>query len=134
MADTPGLMKYAVVEIDEEDYAEWATTALLTGDAPVQQLRTLVPDGVITDTDSAAYTFQLAGVQSSPLYAALLAAEGTAIEVVFQAEHGVGKAVRTFTVTVPEGLAFGGAQGAWRTFDITMPVSGVPSRSVSVGS
>lgn len=132
MADSPGLFKYAVVEIDTVEYAEWATTALLTGDAPVQQLRTLVPDGVITDTDSAVYSFQLAGVQGSPLYAALLAAEGAAVDVVFQAEFGVGKAVRTFTATVPEGLAFGGQQGAWRTFDITMPVTGVPAKSVSV--
>jgi len=131
MADTPGLFKYAVIEIDDVDYAEWATTALLTGEAPVQTLRTLVPDGAIVDTDSAAYTFQLAGPQSSPLYAALLAAEGGEVEVVFQAEHGTGKAVRTFTAKVPEGLPFGGQQGAFRTFDVSLPVSGSPARSVS---
>ena len=131
MADTPGLAKYYLIEIDEVDYAEYATTALLTGDAPVQQLRTLVPDGVITDTDSAAYTFQLAGPQGTPLYAALVAAEGETVSIVFQTEPGTSKAVRTFTATVPAGLAFGGAQGAWKTFDISMPVTGAPVPSVS---
>lgn len=131
MADVPGLFIYAVVDIDEVEYAAYATTALLTADAPVQTLRTLVPDGYITDTDSAVYSFQLAGPQSSALYAALLTAEGTVVEVVFQAEHGTGKAVRTFSVRVPEGLPFGGQQGQFRVFDITMPVVGAVARSVS---
>lgn len=131
MADIPGVFKYAVLEMDEVDYAAYATTALLSGDAPTQVLRTLVPDGQIVDTDSAAYTFQLAGPQSSALYAALLAAEGASVDIVFQAEHGTGKAVRTFTAQVPEGLPFGGQQGQFRTFDIQMPVVGAVVRSVS---
>lgn len=131
MADVPGLFKYAVVEIDEVEYAQWATTALLTGDAPVQVLRTLVPDGQIVDTDSAAYTFQLAGPQVSPLHAALIAAAGTTVDVVFQQEHGTGKSVRSFTVRVPDGIAFGGQQGQFRTFDLQLPVVGAVTPSTS---
>lgn len=131
MADTPGLFKYAVVKIEDVEYNAWTTTALLTGEAPVQTLRTLVPNGAIVDTDSAAYTFKLGGPQSSALYAALLAAEGTVVDVVFQAEHGSGKAVRTFSVAVPEGLPFGGQQGQFRVFEIDLPVSGAVARSVS---
>jgi hypothetical protein len=131
VADVPGLFKYAVVEIETVEYAQWATTALLTGDAPVQVLRTLVPDGQIVDTDSAAYTFQLAGPQASPLYAALIAAAGTVVDVVFQTEHGAGKAVRTFSVTVPPAIAFGGPQGQFRTFDLQLPVTGAVVASVS---
>lgn len=130
MADSPGLFKYAVVKIDDVEYAQYTTTALLTGDAPVQQLRTLVPDGVISDTDSAVYSFQLAGPQGSALYAALVAAEGESVEVVFQAEHGVGKTVATFNIIVPP-LPLGGQQGGWRTFDITAPVDGAVVKTVS---
>jgi hypothetical protein len=126
MADSPGLFKYAVVKIDAVD----ATTALLTGDAPIQQMRTLVPDGVISDVDSAIYSFQLAGPQGTALYTALVAAEGESVEVIFQAEHGVGKTVATFDAIVPV-LPLGGQQGAWRTFDITLPVSGAVAKTVS---
>ncbi len=110
MANTPGLMKYAVVKIDDVDYAEYATTALLNGDTPTQTLRTLVPDGIITDTDSAAWTFQLAGAQGTALSAALRAAQGNPVEVVFQAEHGTGKETATFDAIVPA-MPLGGAQG-----------------------
>lgn len=130
MADTPGLFKYAVVKIDDVEYNLHTTTALLTGDAPVQQLRTLVPDGVISDTDSSIYSFQIAGPQGTALYTALVAAEGESVEVEFQAEYGVGKTKATFNAIVPV-LPLGGQQGAWRTFDITLPVSGAVVKSVS---
>lgn len=129
MADTPGVFKYAVVEIDTVDYAEYATTALVTGDAPTQILRTLVPDGQITDIDSTVHTFQLAGAQGTALHTALVAAEGTVVDVVFQAEFGAGKAVRTFTWTVPP-IPFGGQQGAFRVFDVSAP-TGPVANSVS---
>jgi len=125
MAVAPGLMKYAVVKIETIDYAEFAQTALLTGDTPTQVYRTLVPDGLISDTDSAAWTFQLAGANQTALATALRAAEGTNVTVVFQAEFGSGKEVATFDATVPA-LPFGGQQGAFRAFDISMPVQGQP--------
>jgi hypothetical protein len=132
MADTPGKMKYAVVEIDTVDYAEDAQTALLSSNGGnVEVYQTLVPDGGIVDSDSPQYTFQLAGAQGTALYTALLAAEGTVVDVVLQAEHGTGKAVRTFSVRVPEGLDFGGTKGQFRTFDLTMTVVGSVARSVS---
>lgn len=132
MADTMGLMKYAVLEIDDVDYAEEATTALRTGDAPTQTLRTLVPDGAITDTDSPVYSMQVAGAQGGALYAALYAAQGTVVDVVLQAEFGVGKTTETFSMLVPLGsMPFGGAQGGFRVFDVTFPIQGGVSRGVS---
>jgi hypothetical protein len=125
-------MKYAVVEIDDVDYAEDATTALRTGDAPTQTLRTLVPDGAVTDTDTPVYSFQLAGAQGGTLWAALYAAQGTVVDVVLQAEFGVGKTTETFSVLVPLGsVPFGGQQGGFRVFDITMPVQGAVVKGVS---
>lgn len=132
MADTMGLMKYAVVEIDDVDYAAEATTALRTGDAPTQTLRTLVPDGAIQDTDSPVYSFQLAGAQGGAMWAALYAAQGTVVDVVFQAEHGVGKSVESFSILIPMGsIPFGGQQGQFRVLDITFPVQGSVVKSVS---
>jgi hypothetical protein len=131
MADAPGLMKYAVVKIDATDYASTATTALLSGEAPVQTLRTLVPNGVITDTDTAAYTFQIAGAQGTTLYSHLIATQGTTVACIFQAEFGTGKTLATFSAVVPAGLPLGGQQGQFRTFEITLPVVGAPVFTVS---
>jgi hypothetical protein len=130
MAVAPGIMKYAVVKIEDVDYAAFAQTALLTADTPTQVYRTLVPDGNITDIDSAVWTFQLAGAQQTTLSAALRAAQGTTVEVVFQSEFGVGKEVATFDAVVPA-IPFGGSQGAFRAFDINLAVQGQPAFTVS---
>jgi hypothetical protein len=130
MADAPGLMKYAVVEIETVEYAAFAQTALLTADTPVQTYRTLVPDGVIQDIDSAVWTFQLAGAQGTALATALRAAQGTTVEVVFQAEFGVGKSVATFDAVVPA-IPFGGTSGSFRAFDINLAVQGQPDFTTS---
>jgi hypothetical protein len=131
MADAPGKMKYAVVEMDTVDYADQATTALLTPDSNPEVLRTLVPDGAIVDEDSPTWTFQLAGPQGTAFYAALYAAMGTVVDFVFQAEFGTGKTVQTFSALVPSTLPLGGEQGAWRLFDITCQVQGQPVKSTS---
>jgi hypothetical protein len=130
MAPSPGIMKYAVVKIDDVEYAAYAQTALLTGDTPTQVYATLVPDGQIVDVDTAAWTFQLAGAKGTALSTALRTAIGTSVEVVFQEEHGAGKEVATFNWTVPA-IPFGGTKGQIRSFDVTGPVSGQPVFSTS---
>lgn len=130
MTVAPGVMKYAVVKIATVDYAAYTQTALLTAETPTQVYPTLVPNGDITDVDNPAWSFQLAGAQQTALATALRAAQGTAVEVIFQAEFGVGKEVATFTVLVPA-IPFGGTRGQFRAFDITLPVSGQPVFTVS---
>lgn len=130
MAVEPGLMKYAVVKIDSVEYAQYAQTALLSADTPSQTYATLVPDGNIVDTDSPTWSFQLAGAQQTALATALRAAQGTIVEVEFQAEHGAGKEVATFNAAVTA-IPFGGTKGQFRAFDITMAVEGQPVFSTS---
>lgn len=126
----PHVMKYSSVEIDEVEYANQVTTALLTPDTPTQQLRTLDPTGTLSDVDSPVWTFQLAGPQGGTLAAALRAAAGTAIDVVFQPKVGATQEVATFSA-IAIAPPFGGAQGAYRTFDLTMVVVGAPVFSTS---
>lgn len=130
MAVSPGLMKYAVVKIDDVEYAQFAQTALLSADTPSQTYATLVPDGNIVDTDTPEWSFQLAGANQTALATALRAAQGTIVDVDFQAEHGAGKEVASFSVAVPA-IPFGGTKGQFRAFDITMPVQGQPVFSTS---
>jgi hypothetical protein len=133
MADSPGKMRYAVVEIDAVDYAEFAQTALLpSAETNVEVYKTLVPNGGIVDEDTPTRTFQLAGAQATPLYAALVAAEGTVVDVVLQAEHGVGKTTASFSMLVPTGvMPLGGQQGAFRDFDVTFTIQGDVVKGVS---
>lgn len=123
MAAAPGVMKYASVEIDAVEYNLYAQTALLTGEQNVQTYPTLIPNGNIVDSDNPSYSFRLAGAQQTALATALRAAQGTVVDVVFQAEFGVGKEVATFSWLVPI-IDFGGTKGQFRAFDVTGPVSG----------
>ena len=133
MADAPGKMRYAVVKINGTDYAEDAQTALMpSAESNVEVYKTLVPNGGIVDEDTPTYTFQLAGAQGTDLYAALVAAQGTTVDVDVQAEHGSGKTVRSFSMLVPTGcMPLGGQQGQFRAFDVTFTVSGDVTTSVS---
>lgn len=133
MADTRGKQRYALVEIDEVDYAEDVHTALMpSAESNVETYTTLAPTGSIVDGGVPQATFQLVGLQGSPLYAALLAAEGTVVDVVFQAESGTGKSTRTFSMYVPLGIMpLGGEEGTWREFDITFSIQGDVANGVS---
>jgi tail tube protein len=124
------VLNNAVFTIDEDDYANQVTKVRLVPDTPTQTLRTLVPDGQITDTDSATWTVELSGVQdngATSLGAALRAAanSGTSVEAVLQPKAGTGQDVATFTFR-PAQIEFGGEQGNFRTFDATFGVEGQP--------
>jgi hypothetical protein len=133
MADAPGKMRYAVVKINGTDYAEDIQTAEMpSAESNVETYKTLVPNGAIVDEDTPTYTFHLAGAQGTDAYAALVAAQGTVVDIDFQAEHGSGKTVRSFSVLVPSGsMPLGGQQGQFRAFDVTFNVSGGVTTSVS---
>lgn len=130
MTVSPGLMKYAVVKMDDVEYAQYAQTALLSADTPSQTYAVLVPDGNIVDTDSPSWQFQLAGANQTALATALRAAQGTIVEFIVQAENGSGKEVATFNAAVPA-IPFGGTKGQFRAFDITLAVEGQPEFTTS---
>jgi hypothetical protein len=124
------VIKNAVFTVDEDDYANQATKIRLVPDQDTQTLRTMVPDGTITDTDSPVWELELAGVQdfgALSLGAALrtAAAAGADLDVVYQPKAGTGQDKATFTIR-PTQIPFGGEQGNFRTFDVTIPVIGAP--------
>lgn len=133
MADAPGKMRYAVVSINDTDYAEDAQIAELpSAESNVETYKTLVPNGGIVDEDTPTQTFHLAGAQGTDLYATLVAAEGTTVDVSFQAEQGTGKTVAAFSMLVPTGcMPLGGQQGQFRAFDLTFNIQGAVTKTVS---
>jgi hypothetical protein len=123
----------ALITVDGTEYTNQCRKARLVPDQPVQTYRTLVPDGVVQDSDSIVWTWELEGLQidgSGGLSAYLRTVSGTTITVVLQPKTGVGQAKATFTATalMPE---FGGEQGAFLTQTLTMPVNGAPVFGVS---
>lgn len=130
------VMKYAVFTVDDVDFANQVTKVRLVPDTPSQTLRVLVPDGTITDNDSAVWTLELAGVQdfgTGSLGAALrtAAANDDTVDIEFQPKTGAGQDKAEFTIK-PTQIPFGGDQGAFRTFDVTFQVVGQPTFSQSI--
>lgn len=123
------VLRDASVKVATVEYANQCTKARLIPDTPIQTLRTLVPDGVVQDVDSTAWTFELSGVadwtNSTGLADALNDANGTQVEIILVPKKGTGKPQATFTI-VALPVNFGGDQGGWNTFDATFPVIGAP--------
>ena len=129
------VMKHSVFEVDSVDYANQVNKVRLVPETSTQTLRTLVPDGSITDTDSPVWTVELSGIQdfgTGSLGAALRTAAnaGTDLDVEFQPKDGTGQDKATFTLR-PTNIPFGGYAGSFRTFDQTFPVVGQPVWSQS---
>lgn len=123
------VMRDSTVSIEGTDYAGQVTKAMLVPDTPVEQMAVLEPTGTITDIGTTTWTLELAGVQdngSGSLGAALRAAEGTFLTLILQPKNGTGQDTATAEVMAMP-IPFGGEQGSWRTFDITLPVDGTPT-------
>lgn len=127
------VMRDASVVVDEVEYANQVWRARLVPDVPIQQQRTLVPDGVIVDVDSAVWTLELtfAQINHAGGLAKLLrdAAPGTEMDMVLQPSGAAaqvnGSPFATFTVkTLP--TPFGGTQGELANNELVLPVVGQP--------
>jgi hypothetical protein len=122
------VIRNAVITIDAVTYNNQVTKIRLVPDTPVQTLRTLVPDGVVQDVDTAVWTLELSGIQdmgAGGLAAALNAAAGLSVTVIVQPKAGAGQDVATFSmIAMP--VEFGGEQGNFRTFEGEFPVNGQP--------
>lgn len=131
-----GVLKNSEVTFTAVDYANQLTRARLVPDTPEQSLRTLVPDGSITDTDSASWTFEIAGPQKYATggLAALLndATPGSLISVVFEPRKDVvGQPHYEFQV-VAKPVPIGGDQGAFAVFEVVLAVVGSPVKTLIV--
>lgn len=124
------VMRDALVTVEAVEYANQCWVARLVPEVPIQSQRTLVPDGVITDVDSAVWTFEITFAQinkTGGLAKVLRDAEpGTEMDVVLTPhDTGVGSPSATFTVKSLPG-PFGGTQGALANNELVLPVVGSP--------
>lgn len=122
------VMRDSVVTIDAIDYNNQLRMVRFVPDTPIEQMPVLVPTGTVTDTSTTIWTCELEGIQDNgtgSLGAALRTAAGTKIPIVFQPRTGTGQDKVTATI-VAMPIEFGGEQGAWRMFNITLPVDGQP--------
>jgi hypothetical protein len=121
------VVRNATVTIDSTDYANQCTKAVLTPETPIQTIRTMVPDGVVQDVDSTAWTLELSGIQdwtnSTGLADKLNDGAGTSVTLVLVPRAGSGKPNATCTVTLLP-VSFGGEQGKFATFEVKIPVTG----------
>src|ERR1044072_2079648 len=125
-----GVLKNSLVEFETVDHANELTRARLVPDTPSSTLRTLVPDGALTDVDSAAWTFELAGVQkhkTGGLAAVLNAATpGDLLDVEFEPVKAVSGQPHYEFQVVAKPVPIGGDQGAQGLFEIVLEVVGSP--------
>jgi hypothetical protein len=127
------VMKDASIKVDDIEYANQVRKARLVPDQQTQTYKTLVPDGVIQDTDQAVWTLELEGLQinaTGGLAKALRTAAGTVIEVIVQPKVGTGQDIATVNVLVPA-IPFGGEQGEFLVMDLSIPVVGQPVLSTA---
>jgi hypothetical protein len=122
------VMRDAIVTIATVAYANQCTRAALVPDQPSNTLKTLVPDGIVQDVDTPAWTLQIEGIQdheTGGLAKALTAASGTQVALVLEPNQGAGKTQAACTI-VAKAVEFGGTQGEWATFTAELPVIGQP--------
>lgn len=125
-----GVLKNSLVTIEGTDYANQMTRSRLVPDVPTQQVRTLVPDGAINDTDSAAWTWEIAMIQTLATGGLLKllndSTPGTELDVVWEPVKGtVGQPRYTFVVKSMPGPV-GGDQGAFGQTEMVLQVVGTP--------
>jgi hypothetical protein len=113
---------------DGTDYANQLSKIQFTPDTPIQTMRTLVPDGIVQDIDSAVWTLELSGIQdhvtAQGFCAYLVANAGDTVTVVYTPKPG-GPAMTADVILMA--VPFGGEQGAFTSFEVTLPVVGTPA-------
>ena len=123
------VLRDASVKIETVEYNNQCTRARLVPDVPIQTKRTLDPDGVVQDVDSAAWTFEVAALQkndSGGLAKALRdATPGSELDVILVPKDGLSMPNATFTILALP-VVFGGDQGSWADFEAVFPVVGQP--------
>jgi hypothetical protein len=123
------VLKDASVTVDDVEYNNQCTRARLVPDTPIQTVRTLVPDGIVQDVDSPAWTFEVAALQKNGaggLAKALRdATPGDVLEVVLVPQDGLSMPQATFNILAMP-VVFGGDQGKFADFEAVFPVQGQP--------
>lgn len=125
------VMRDGLLKFGSTDFTAQVDRVRLVPETPTQTWRSLVPDGVATDVDSAAWTLELQGVQdheSGGLADYLYDNAGDLVTFEVAPVRGSGKVKFTGSaraVAVP----FGGDRGEFATFEVSLQVDGAPTKT-----
>lgn len=122
------VIKDALVKFASTDYANQVQKARLVPTVTRETMKTLVPDGVVNDI-SVVWELELTGIQdweTGGLALYFNANAGTVVTAEIAPRVGTGKKKATVSVML-QPVEFGGEQGQWATFDVTLGVNGVPT-------
>lgn len=121
------VLRDCLVSIAATDYANQCTTARLTPEQETQTLRTLVPDGIVQDVDTAAWTLELAGIQdftaAQGMARYLFDNDGQQVDLILEPRKSLVSWAVSIKVKMPE---IGGEQGNWATVELELPCIGAP--------
>ena len=126
------VLRNSVFTLGGTSFANQVWDVTIEPDTPVQQQRTLVPDGTISDVDSATWTMKVTGLQdpqAGGLAAYLFANAGTQVAFTYAQVNTVGKVKYSGTV-IAVYPTVGGEQGEFAQFEIEMPIIGTPTLGV----
>lgn len=123
------VLKNPIITIGGTSYANQLRKVRLVPDQPITTYRTLVPDGSVSDVDTATWTFEMAGIAdwktAQGLADYLNDNAGVLVAGVLQPKPGSGEKSAAFNFYA-HAVPFGGEQGQWVEFDETFGVSGAP--------
>lgn len=126
------VLRNSLFTLGGTSFANQVWDVTLEPDTPVQQQRTLVPDGTISDVDSATWVMKVSGLQdpqSSGLAAYLTTNAGTQVAFTYAPVNTVGKVKYSGTVIVVY-PTIGGEQGEFAQMELEMPIIGTPTLGV----
>jgi len=126
------VLRNSVFTLGGTSFANQVWDVTIEPDTPVQQQRTLVPDGTISDVDSATWVMKVTGLQdpqAGGLAAYLFTNAGTQVAFTYAQVNTVGKVKYSGTV-IAVYPTVGGEQGEFAQFEIEMPIIGTPTLGV----
>lgn len=122
------VLRDALFTVEGTDYANQCTSVVMTPTQETQTLKTMVPDGIVQDVDTATWVCTINGIQdyvaAQGLARYLTDHSGEQIDVVFEPKKG---GVTATAVLVAKATPFGGGQGSFTTFDLELPMIGAPA-------
>ena len=124
------VLRDAVLKLGGTSFQNQVWKATIKPDTPIQQKRTLAPDGTISDVDSATFTLELEGLQdyeTSGLADFLWDNAGNQVSFELSPKAGSGKVKFTGTLIAVHSEV-GGDQGDFAQFGIELPIIGIPVR------
>ena len=122
------VLRDAVLKLGGTTFTNQTWKVQLTPDTPIVQQRTLVPDGTISDVDSATWVMEITGLQdfeTSGLADFLRDNAGNVVTFEYAPKAGSGKAKWTGSLIAVH-PPIGGEQGSFAEMELELPIVGAP--------